>query len=294
MYDLNQLRSFVVLAEELHFGRAALRLNMTQSPLSRQIQRLERVLGVALFERSSRSVGLTRAGSFFYPEAKRIIRLSETATDIARRMAHGLEGSVSLGFTATSAYDVLPRLVTACMAQLPSVHLALKEFTTQEQLDALESGEIDLGLVRPLLARPQVPSLLMSQEPLVLALPEGHDLTRRAALHMRDLDRRDFIGFSYDSRYFSGLSEAHFMANGVRPAIVQQIGHIHSILPLVGAGVGLALVPRGACQLGVAGVVFRPIESVLDQQVELHLIWRDTESPPALTERLIAVARSLA
>lgn len=293
MYDLDQLKSFVILSEELHFGRAAWRLNMTQSPLSRKIQQLERVMGVALFNRSSRSVSLTQAGVFFYPEAKRIIRLTETATDLARRVASGFEGSISVGFTATAAFDSLPQLVSLCMQRLPTVHLALKEFTTQQQLDALENGEIDLAFVRPLLGLPPLPSMLVSSEPLVLAMRDNHPLAQCSELTFGDLDRCAFIGYSFDSRYFSSLIDAHLLANSVRPVLVQQIGHIHSILPLVSYGVGVALVPRSASRLGVSGVVFRDIKSLLDKPVELHIVWREEGKKIPLLNRVIEVARSI-
>src|SRR5690606_25154416 len=130
MFELSQLRCFVAVAEELHFGRAAQRLNMTQPPLSRQVQLLERILGVVLLDRTSRSVRLTPAGRSFLIEARRILRLAETASLTTRRIASGEEGRVAIGFTAASGYSFLPQLVELSRTRLPGVDLALREMVT--------------------------------------------------------------------------------------------------------------------------------------------------------------------
>ena len=127
MFELSQLRCFVAVAEELHFGRAAQRLNMTQPPLSRQVQLLERILGVVLLDRTSRSVRLTPAGRSFLIEAKRILRLAESAALATRRIGKGDAGRVAIGFTAASGYSFLPNLVDLARTKLPNVDLALRE-----------------------------------------------------------------------------------------------------------------------------------------------------------------------
>ena len=137
MFDLNQLRCFVTVAEELHFGRAAARLNMTQPPLSRQIQVLEHIIDAPLLERTSRSVRLTPAGRSFLPEARRILKLAESASQVARRIAMGKTGSLKIGYTAAAAYGFLPELIAACRARLPEVDFSLKEMVSGDQLEAL-------------------------------------------------------------------------------------------------------------------------------------------------------------
>ncbi|TXM99895.1 LysR family transcriptional regulator, partial [Methylobacterium sp. WL122] len=159
MFDFSQLRCFATVAEELHFGRAAARLNMTQPPLSRQIQVLERVLDVQLLDRTSRSVRLTAAGRSFLPEAQRILRLAETATHVTRQVAAGRAGVLKLGFTAASAYDFLPRLVIAARAELPDVTLSLREMVTKDQVEELLGGRIDAALVRPPVTHPDLASV---------------------------------------------------------------------------------------------------------------------------------------
>src|SRR6478752_2927473 len=136
-FELRQLRCFVAAAEELHFGRAAQRLNMTQSPLSRQIQLLEHILDVKLLERTSRSVALTPAGRVFLIEARRIVRLAESAALSARRVAQGDAGRVAIGFTAVSGYSLLPEIVARARATLPNIELELREMVSGEQIDAL-------------------------------------------------------------------------------------------------------------------------------------------------------------
>src|SRR5277367_5252581 len=134
-FELRQLRCFVAVAEELHFGRAAARMNMTQPPLSRQIQMLERVLGVKLLDRTSRVVKLTPAGRVFLLEARRILRLTESAALTTRRTASGEAGTVALGFTAASGYNFLPRLISLCTSRLPNVNFSLKEMVTTDQTE---------------------------------------------------------------------------------------------------------------------------------------------------------------
>jgi DNA-binding transcriptional LysR family regulator len=182
MFDLSQLRCFVAVAEELHFGRAAARLNMTQPPLSRQIQVLEHIIDAPLLERTSRSVKLTPAGRSFLPEARRILKLAETASQVARRIALGKSGSLKIGYTAAASYGFLPDLISACRARLPEVDFSLKEMVSGEQLEALGSGQIDAGLLRPPIARPELATRRVLAEPLLAAIPKKHPLAARETL----------------------------------------------------------------------------------------------------------------
>ena len=134
MFELSQLRCFVAAAEELHFGRAAKRLNMTQSPLSRQIQLLERILDVTLLERTSRNVALTPAGRVFLVEAQRIVRLAENAALAARRVAKGDAGKVAIGFTAVSGYSLVPGIVARARSALPNIDLELHEMVDRKSV----------------------------------------------------------------------------------------------------------------------------------------------------------------
>src|SRR5579863_3120463 len=187
-FELRQLRCFVAAAEELHFGRAAARLNMTQPPLSRQIQVLEHIVEATLFDRTSRSVRLTPAGRSFLPEARRILKLAESASQVARRIAMGKTGSLKLGYTAAAAYGYLPELIAACRARLPEVDFSLKEMVSGDQLEALTSGQIDAGLLRPPIGRPELATRRVLAEPLLAAIPRKHPLASAATLSIKDFD----------------------------------------------------------------------------------------------------------
>jgi DNA-binding transcriptional LysR family regulator len=293
MFDLNQLRCFVTVAEELHFGRAAARLNMTQPPLSRQIQVLEHIVDAPLLERTSRSVRLTPAGRSFLPEARRILKLAESASQVARRIAMGKTGSLKLGYTAAAAYGYLPELIAACRARLPEVDFSLKEMVSGDQLEALTSGQIDAGLLRPPIGRPELATRRVLAEPLLAAIPRKHPLASAATLSIKDFDGQPFVMYSpYESRYFHDLLVALFTHADILPRYVQHLGQIHSILAMVRAGLGAAIVPAAAASLRIADVKLRPLKLRSPTPVELFLVWRrDCENP--LLPSLIEIASEL-
>lgn len=294
MLDFGQLRCFAAVAEELHFGRAAARLNMTQPPLSRQIQVLERVLDVQLLDRTSRSVRLTAAGRSFLPEALRILRLAETATYVTRQVAAGRAGVLKLGFTAASAYDFLPRLVIACRGAMPDVTLSLREMVTKDQIEAILSGQIDAGFIRPPVNHPELEAEQALAEPLVVALPADHALADRTTLSLEDLHGEAFVGYApHEASYFHDLLVGLFAGAGLHPRIVQQLTQIHSILALVRAGIGIALVPTAAERLRFEGIAFRPLALVAPRPAELHLAWKRDSDVPLLAQ-LRTLLRDLA
>jgi DNA-binding transcriptional LysR family regulator len=288
MFDLNQLRCFVTVAEELHFGRAAARLNMTQPPLSRQIQVLEHIIDAPLLERTSRSVRLTPAGRSFLPEARRILKLAESASQVARRIAMGKTGSLKIGYTAAAAYGFLPELIAACRARLPEVDFSLKEMVSGDQLEALASGQIDAGLLRPPIARPELATRRVLAEPLLAAIPKKHPLASAATVAIKDFDGQPFVMYSpYESRYFHDLLVAQFSRADILPRYVQHVGQIHSILAMVRAGLGVSIVPAAAANLKLADVKLKPLKLRSPAPVELFMVWRrDDENPllPALVE----------
>lgn len=292
MFELSQLRCFVAVAEELHFGRAATRLNMTQPPLSRQVQLLEHALEILLLERTSRSVRLTLAGRAFLPEARRILQLADGAGLAARRVARGEAGSIVLGCTAAASYGLLPQLVSFTTAAMPGIDLVLKEMVTTDQLEALASGRLDLGLVRHPFGRQSVESACVLREPLLLAIPEGHALGQNHEPAIVDLDGQPFIMWSpMEARYFYDLVSGICASAGVRPLPVQFITQTHTMLALVSAGLGLALVPEAARALQFEGVVLRPLRSPQRIVAELYLVWRRDITNPALPAFRDAVVR---
>ncbi len=292
MFDLNQLRCFVAVAEELHFGRAAERLNMTQPPLSRQVQILERILDVVLFERTSRSVRLTPAAASFLPEARRILKLADSAALMTKRVAAGKAGSIRIGFTAASAYSHLPDLVAACLKHLPEVDLTLKEMVSGAQVEAMGAGEIDGGLLRPPLPR-GMERVRVAAEQLMAAIPEDDPLAASDHIALADFAERPFIMYApYEARYFHDLVAELFARAGFQPRYVQHLTQIHTILALVRSGLGIALVPEAAVNLHAKGVVLRPLDLRLPRPAELFFVWRSDNDNPLLP--IIAdIARNL-
>lgn len=283
MLDLTHLRSFVALAEELHFGRAARRLNMTQPPLSRQIQLLEAELGVRLLDRSRHAVALTAPGHAFLPEARALLSASERAAQVARRaMQSRGRGMVSLGFIGASTYAFLPRLVSQARTELPDTEIVLKEMDGATQLEALRVGRLDIGLVRPSSMPDAVSSSCVMREGLALALPLGHPLIAKRRLGLRDLAGERFIMYSKDGPYMHALLSNTFAAAGVQPCVVQAVSQAHTILSLVSAGTGLALVPEEARNASFDNVTFRPITIPSAPLIELHAAWRPDNANPAL------------
>jgi DNA-binding transcriptional LysR family regulator len=283
VFELSQLRCFVTVAEELHFGRAAIRLNMTQPPLSRQIQLLEHILGVALFERTTRLVKLTPAGQVFLPEAHRIVWLAESATLAARRVARGDSGRIGIGFTALSGYGVLPQIIASARARLPNIELNLHEMVSSQQLEGLMTGLIDIGFVRPPIERQEIVSSKFVGENLVAALPIGDPRLSLPELRLAQFDGMPLIMYSREGAgYFRSMLLALFDSAGAVPNIVQHVTQIHSMLGMVRAGLGAAIVPRTAMSLQLADVQFRALITVPDKPVELHMAWRRDNSNPAL------------
>lgn len=282
MFELSHLRSFVVVAEELHFGRAATRLHMTQPPLSRQIQLLEHQVGAQLLDRSSRNVRLTPAGRAFLPDARAILRLAESSSLAARRISSGEAGSIAIGFTAATGYRFLPGLIVVCLEKLPGVELVLKEMVTMEQVEALASGRLDVALLRPHAATADFETRCVAREPLVLALSESHPLASGAQPTLRDFDHAPFLTYSpIEARYFHDLVAGTFSRAGVHPDYTQYVTQIHTILALVRAGLGAALIPEAATTLRFEGVVFRALQKLRPARpVELFMAWkRDNDNP---------------
>jgi DNA-binding transcriptional LysR family regulator len=256
---------------------------MTQPPLSRQIQVLERVLDVQLLDRTSRSVRLTAAGRSFLPEALRILRLAETATYVTRQVAAGRAGVLKLGFTAASAYDFLPRLVIACRQAMPDVTLSLREMVTKDQVEAILSGQIDAGFIRPPVHHPELKAERALAEPLIVAMPADHPLAEQATLSLEDLRGAPFVGYApHEASYFHDLLIGLFAGSGLQPRIVQQLTQIHSILALVRAGIGIALVPAAAERLRFEGLAFRPLALAAPRPAELYLAWKQENDVPLL------------
>lgn len=279
--ELNHLRSFVAVAEELHFGRAAARLFMTQPPLSRQIQQLEEVLGFMLFERHSRSVKLTEAGRVYYDDAVRILRLTDRAADSARQVARGDAGRVTLGFTAVSGYQIVPELLAAASSALPGIRILLKEMVSTHQIKAFETRAIDLGIMRSQFGAKGVVFHHLVREPLMVAMHSMHPLAKLPSIAAQHLQDEPFVMYSPDGgRYFHDRIAGLLNAAGVPVNFVQYIDQTHTIVALVRRNLGIAIVPASAQELGMRDVVFRPVWTD-DGYADTHLAW--SEEPQSET-----------
>ena len=288
MFDVSLLRCFVTVAEEMHFGRAAERMNMSQPPFSRQIQILEHVLAVKLLERTSRSVKLTPAGQIFLPEARHILQLLDNATLLAKRVALGKSGSLKIGFTAMAAFGSLPRLVAASRKAFPHVELILQEASSADQLRKLHSSEIDIAILRPPIEQAPLQSFCLSTESLIAAIPAPHPLSAKLKINLRDLIGQPFISYlPYEAYYLCNLVGDFLAKAGVAPSYVQQLTQVHSVMALVHAGMGVSIVPESARLLNFSNVVLRPIEDPQPRPAELFMAWRaDNLNPliPQMTE----------
>ena len=293
MFTLDQVRGFVAVAEELHFGRAAERLQMTQPPLSRQVQKLERTVGAQLLERDKRKVELTPAGAVFLVEARRLLVLAGGALEGARRVQAGSAGTVRIGFTASSTFGVLTSLLDVIGQSYPDIHLDLFELVTREQVAKLLDGELDLGLARPPFDKTMFASRVLHREDLVLAVPSGHRLGALGRpVRADELGTEKLVMHSPTrARYFSDLVVRLFP---IPPEnVVHTVSQILTMLWLVAGGRGIAFVPGSAGRLGIAGVTLVPLAGLPPQPVELHLLWgRDSRNPAlhAVLESLHRVA----
>jgi DNA-binding transcriptional LysR family regulator len=237
-------------------------------------------VGVALLERTSRSVTLTAAGAAFLPEATRILRLAQEAAVKARRTASGEQGSLTIGFSAASGYSLLPAVVRGIRQACPQVALNLKELVSTAQVEALNAGEIDLGLMRPHTINSELESILMVTESLMLAIQESDAHLWPEAPTLACVHGKPFVMYSpYEARPFYQMLSERFARAGVVPDIVEHIGQVHTMLALVGAGMGAALIAEGAARLKFEGIVLRKVAT---DPVHLVATYRRDNDNPVL------------
>lgn len=284
--ELRQLRYFVAVAEEMHFGRAALRLHMTQPPLSQTIQALEAALGSMLFLRSQRRITLTPAGAALLPEARRLLQQAGTLPELVQRAAAGTTGSLSLSFVSTADYSVLPALLREFREAYPLVQIDLREATTDLQLEDLALRRIDAGLLIPPLperAQTELDYLPILKEPLLLAAPKGIKLLRgKSEIALAALADLPLIIFP--RRIAPALHDtilACFHTAGLTPHIGQEAIQMQTIIGLVSAGMGIALVPQSVSNLKRAGVEYRALAAPVPL-VETGVAWRRDNRSPVL------------
>ncbi|NML17489.1 LysR family transcriptional regulator [Azohydromonas caseinilytica] len=262
MIELRPLRQFVAVAEELHFGRAAQRLHMTQPPLTQAVQALERTLQVQLLQRTRRSVALTPAGQALLEQARRLLREAEALPEAVRAAAAGLSGRLRLAFVSSIAYGPLPGWLRSFREHHPDVELQLREATMDVQLEALAAGDIDAGFVlhAPAAVPAALHALSVLSESLVLALPADHPGAGPEPLRFEDVSAEPLLIFprAVAPSLFDAVLARYHVA-GCAPRIVQEAIQLQTIVSLVSAGMGVAWVPASMTQLQRPGVVYRQI-----------------------------------
>ncbi|MGJ7489515.1 LysR family transcriptional regulator [Variovorax sp. ZT4R33] len=264
LIDLRAWRQFVAVAEELHFGRAAQRLHMTQPPVTQAIAQLEKTLDIVLFDRTRRRVSLTPAGEALLPDVRDMLERAQALPARARAAAAGEVGRVRLAFVSTIGFEQLPVWVREFRALCPEVALELVEATGDVQIEAFARGEIDAGLMlhSPGFAPPGLERLAVADEPLVLALPAAHPLARAERLVLADVLAEPLVMFP--RRIVPSLHDAIvglYHAAGRSPEVAQEAIQMQTIVNLVWGGLGVAWVPESVTQFRRAGVVYRAADA---------------------------------
>ena len=285
--EFRHLRYFLALAEELHFGRAAKRLNISQPPLSFNIKQLEASLGAELFIRNSHGVRLTPAGETFRQSAQRVLSQANAAVLQAREVAAGVTSRVRIGFVGSMLFRELPERLHEFQSAFPKVQIELTELNSVEQLEALARGVIDLGFVHTERIAGDLKHALYMSEPFVCCMPAKHPAARGKALNPDRLQSSPLILFSRGASpdYYERVISLCALIGWV-PLVRHEVRHWLSVIALVRKGMGVALVPRALMDSGVADVVFKPLPASLVRS-DVHVVWRDRHVPDALLERLL-------
>ena len=284
--ELRQLQSFVVVAEELNVGRAAVRLHLTQPSLSRQIAALERDLGVELFARVKKRFVLTAAGTAFLDDARDLLRRADDAVLTAQRTQRGEVGKLRLRFVQSATFEALPRLLGAFRTAYPEVVLDLETMTTINQTAALRDGRIDVGLLRFPYDEPGLLSKVVSEDPLVAALPAKHPLAKRRRIGLKDLAADEFVLYTRASGpSVHDVIVGYCQAAGFTPRISQQGADVQTIVSLVAAGLGVSLLIAPTPPIDPAAVVYRELSDDLPPW-QLSVAWSPANRSPVLRQFL--------
>ena len=291
--EFRHLRYFLVLSEELHFGRAARRLSISQPPLSLNIQQLEASVGAVLLTRSSKSVQLTAAGRAFVPAARALLEQAAQAANLAKDVGRGMAGSLSIGFAGTMLYSGLPEILASFQAQHPLLRVMLKEMSSSEQLIELAHDRLDLGFAHTTRVPPELSQILVASQAFVCCLPAGHALARRSSVQLGLLKGEPFAVVSrvvspdYHDRIVQTCLDAGFY-----PDIRYELQHWLSVVSLVSRGMGAALVPQALQQSGISGAAFLPLDLPLASATsayETHCLWKTGRGDAALQAFVSAV-----
>lgn len=291
MISSRHITQFIVVAEELHFGRAAQRLNISQPPLSQAIMRLEEALGVQLFERSKRAVTLTDAGRVFLEEAHHLVDRETEAIARTRKASAGVTGTFALGFVGSVSYELLPELLTKYRKHYPEVAFDLRELTSAEQMQELQARRIDAAIVRlPLSNVHDLEMCIIKRERMIAVLPINHPLASMESIPLAMLAGESFIMFP-PNRVFS-LPAKTLMAcdaAGFSPRVALEAWQMPTMVSLVAAGMGIAILPSQIKNIPLRGVIYRELSDKSEHlELEIALAWR-RDSRSILRDKFIEV-----
>ena len=288
------MKYFIAVAEELHFGKAAKRLNISQPPLSQQIMQLEKDIGVRLFNRTKRRVEITPAGLVFLAEARRIMTMSEDAVRRTVRADKGEIGRLAVGYIGSANYSLLPKVIREFRRRFQDVDLSLAEMNTSNQIEALRDGRIHVGFLRP----PQgIENEGLSvepvfREPLMVAMPRNRHIKDKTPIPLRMLAKESFIMIPRQrGPGFFDYIIALCQKEGFSPRIVLEASQFHTIIGLVAAEIGIAIVPATMQRSRFKGVVFRMLEG--GAETVLNMAWT-SENPSLVLHNFIGVTREVA
>ncbi|KFK94677.1 MULTISPECIES: LysR family transcriptional regulator [unclassified Serratia (in: enterobacteria)] len=294
--ELRHLRYFVAVADELHFGRAAERLRISQPPLSQQIQALEERVGARLLARNNRNVGLTQAGEMFLKEAYQILDQLNRAAEKAARLERGEIGELMIGFTSSAPFiSAVSRSLRAFRQLSPNVHIKMREINTKQQLEPLLNGELDLGVMRNTRLPDALQHQLLLREPLLAVVPNEHPLTlmESGRLRFSDLAQEPFVFFSREVGTALYDEILALLANaGVIPYITQEVGEAMTIIGLVAAGLGISILPMSFSRVRIDGVTYLPLAEP-DAITEVWLVHHRNRPVTVAAQTLMALMLDL-
>ncbi|MCR3866524.1 LysR substrate-binding domain-containing protein [Pseudomonas aeruginosa] len=295
--ELRHLRYFIAVAEELHFGRAAERLGISQPPLSQQIQALEEEIGARLFERTNRRVELTDAGRLFLDESRQVLAQVDKAVLLARRAHLGELGELKIGFTSSAPFtSTIPSSIHAFRKAYPDVHLDLQEMSSRQVLKALLEESLQVGVIRPLALPDAVHWVELFREPLVAVLRADHPLAAGSedGLAIAALAEEPFVFFprSYGTGLYDQVIALTRQA-GFSPRIAQEASEAMTIIGLVSAGLGVSILPASYRRTRVDGVVYRTLSDP-EATTAVWLVRRQNEGSPLALSFIDLVTREAA
>ena len=297
--ELRHLRYFVTVAEELHFKRAAERLQISQQPLSVQIRRLEDELGVTLFERTTRNVKLTQAGHVFFQKAKETLQLVEQSVRVAREAERGERGKIVVGYISTALYNVLPLIMRTFRETYPHVEVDLRELCFPDLQQLVVEGVLDVALIathaynNSFVQHQNLDCLTLCREPFVVVMPKNHELATLTEIPFQMLDSLPFIQFAVEEK-----RQAHdevvsfFHHQGIALNAVQEVASEQAQIGMVATGIGVSIVSESVAKSRQSDVLYRRL---IEPSVEIHfnLIWQ-REAPTTLVKRFVQLARTQA